>query len=87
MSNAARSMSLLEAYEAALQHDPTFRSAIHENEAGQQAEKLGLASLLPNLSMTHVQSKNAGYQNPNPLTGVNEFTSMNFEKELKSSKK
>ncbi len=82
MSNAARSMSLLEAYEAALQHDPTFRSAIHENEAGQQAEKLGLASLLPNLSMTHVQSKNAGYQNPNPLTGVNEFTSMNFESQV-----
>lgn len=82
MSNAARSMSLLEAYEAALQHDPTFRSAIHENEAGQQAEKLGLASLLPNLSMTHVQSRNAGYQNPNPLTGVNEFTSMNFESQV-----
>lgn len=82
MSNAAQSMSLLEAYEAALQHDPTFRSAIHENEAGQQAEKLGLASLLPNLSMTHVQSKNAGYQNPNPLTGVNEFTSMNFESQV-----
>jgi protease secretion system outer membrane protein len=82
MSNAAQSMSLLEAYEAALQHDPIFRSAIHENEAGQQAEKLGLASLLPNLSMTHVQSKNAGYQNPNPLTGVNEFTSMNFESQV-----
>lgn len=82
MSNAARSMSLLEAYEAALQHDPTFRSAIHENEAGQQAEKLGLASLLPNLSMTHVQSRNAGYQNPNPLTGAHEFTSMNFESQV-----
>lgn len=81
MSNAARSISLLEAYEAALQHDPTFRSAIHENEAGQQAEKLGLASLLPNLSMTHVQSKNAGYQNPSPQ-GVHELTPMNFESQV-----
>ncbi len=82
MSNAARSMSLLEAYEAALQHDPTFRSAIHENEAGQQVEKLGLANLLPNLSMTHVQTKNAGYQNPDPRTGISEFTSMNFESQV-----
>ena len=29
-------MSLLDAYEAALQHDSTYRSALHENEAGQQ---------------------------------------------------
>lgn len=82
MSNVAQSMSLLEAYEAALQHDPTFRSAIHENEAGQQVEKLGLANLLPNLSMTHVQTKNAGYQNPDPRTGISEFTSMNFESQV-----
>lgn len=75
-------MSLLEAYEAALQHDPTFRSAIHENEAGQQVEKLGLANLLPNLSFTHVQSKNAGYQNPNPRTGIHEFTSMQFDSQI-----
>lgn len=40
MSNAARSMSLLEAYEAALQHDPTFRSAIHENEADNKPKSL-----------------------------------------------
>lgn len=53
-------MSLLEAYEAALQHDPTYRSAYHENEAGQQAEAIGLASLLPNLSLTHNQSRSAG---------------------------
>ncbi|UJP03370.1 MAG: TolC family outer membrane protein [Nitrosomonas sp.] len=53
-------MSLLEAYEAALLHDPTYRSAYHENEAGQQAEAIGLASLLPNLSLTHNQSRSAG---------------------------
>lgn len=53
-------LSLLEAYEAALEHDPTYRSAYHENEAGQQAEAIGLASLLPNLSLTHNQSKSTG---------------------------
>lgn len=81
-SNVSFSMSLLDAYEAALQHDPTFRSAIHENDAGQQAEKLGLASLLPNLSMTHVQSENAGYQKPAPRTGAHEFVSMHFDSQI-----
>ncbi len=82
LSNTSFSMSLLDAYEAALQHDPTFRSAIHENEAGQQAEKLGLASLLPNLSMTHVQSKNTGYQKPDPTTGAHVFVPLNFESQV-----
>lgn len=58
--NHAHALSLLEAYEAALEHDPTYRSAYHENEAGQQAEAIGLASLLPNLSLTHNQSKSTG---------------------------
>ncbi|MBP6057759.1 MAG: TolC family outer membrane protein [Nitrosomonas sp.] len=53
-------MSLLDAYEAALRHDPTYRSALHENEAGEQAEAIGLASLLPNLSITHAQSTSTG---------------------------
>lgn len=65
-ASAAHAMSLLDAYEAALEHDPTFRSAYHENEAGQQAEALGLASLLPNLTVTHNQSRSAG-----TITGLN----------------
>ena len=58
--NFVNAMSLLDAYEAALQHDPIYRSAVHENEAGQQAEAIGLASLLPNLSITHTQSTSTG---------------------------
>ncbi len=58
--NAVHAMSLLAAYEAALEHDPTYRSAFHESEAGQQAEAIGLASLLPNLTVTHNQSRSAG---------------------------
>ncbi len=59
-ANHVHALSLLEAYEAALEHDPTYRSAFYENEAGQQAEAIGLASLLPNLTITHNQSKSAG---------------------------
>ncbi|MDE2388707.1 MAG: TolC family outer membrane protein [Betaproteobacteria bacterium] len=58
--SSSQAMNLLDAYEAALNHDPIYRSAYHENEAGQQAEAIGLASLLPNLAITHNQSKSAG---------------------------
>ncbi len=56
----AQALSLLDAYESALEHDPVFRSAIHENEAGQQTEAINFAGLLPNLSITHTQSENTG---------------------------
>lgn len=58
----AQSLSLLAAYEAALQNDPIYRSAYHENEAGEQAEVIGRASLLPTLTATHTQNKNSGTQ-------------------------
>lgn len=63
ITNFAHAMNLLDAYEAALQHDPIYRSALHENEAGQQAEIIGRAGLLPNLSVTHAQNKNSGTLN------------------------
>ena len=59
-TNFAHALNLLDAYEAALQHDPIYRSALHENEAGQQAEIIGRASLLPSLAVTHAQNKNSG---------------------------
>ena len=62
LTSQAHALSLLEAYEAAIDNDPTFRAAIHENEAGQQAREIGLAGLLPNLSITHNQSKSSGTQ-------------------------
>lgn len=56
----AQSLGLLAAYEAALQHDPIYRSAMHENEAGEQAEAIGRSHLLPSLVVTHAQNKNSG---------------------------
>lgn len=62
LTSHAHALSLLDAYESAIENDPTFRAAIHENEAGQQEKEIGLAGLLPNLSITHNQSKSTGTQ-------------------------
>lgn len=56
----SHALGLLDAYEAALENDPVYRSAIYENEAGQQEKKIGLSGLLPNLSITHSQNKTTG---------------------------
>jgi protease secretion system outer membrane protein len=55
---SAFAMGLLEAYNAALQNDPIYRSAIHDNEAGRENRNLGRANLLPNLSINYSGSKN-----------------------------
>jgi outer membrane protein, type I secretion system len=62
LTGSAHALSLLDAYEAALEHDPTYRSAFYESEAGQQAEIITRASLLPNLTITHTDSKSVGNQ-------------------------
>ena len=54
----AAPMNLLQAYQAALQNDPTYRSAIYENQAGQEARIMGRANLLPKLSGRYATSKN-----------------------------
>lgn len=77
----AHALSLLEAYEAALEHDPIYRAAVHENEAGQQAEAIGLAGLLPNLAFTHNQNKNVGVQDRGLGAGME---SLNFEGQVSS---
>ncbi|MCY7369894.1 MAG: TolC family outer membrane protein [Polaromonas sp.] len=54
----AWSIGLLPAYDAALVNDPTYRAALHENEAGQQARVLGRAGLLPVVSASYGRSRN-----------------------------
>ncbi len=79
--STSQALNLLDAYEAALQHDPIYRAAIHENEAGQQEEAIGLAGLLPNLSITHTQSKNTGTQK---FSGINASRNgaLNFDSQV-----
>jgi protease secretion system outer membrane protein len=54
----ASAMSLLQAYEAALQNDPNYRSAVHENVAGQEYKNLGRSNLLPNVGVSYSTNKN-----------------------------
>jgi protease secretion system outer membrane protein len=57
-TGSASAMGLIQAYEAALQNDPTYRAAVHENEAGQQNKALGRSTLLPNVSASYAKSNN-----------------------------
>lgn len=48
-SATAGAVGLLQAYDAALKNDPTYRGAFFENEAGKENKILGRAGLLPNI--------------------------------------
>lgn len=47
---SASAISLEEAYQLALQNDPTYRAAVYGNEAGQENRIIGRSYLLPSLS-------------------------------------
>ncbi|MCC7135545.1 MAG: TolC family outer membrane protein [Nitrosomonas sp.] len=83
---SAYAVDLLQAYELALINDPVFRSAIHENEAGQQNEKIGLSGLLPSLTLTHTQGINRGTLSQGgisaPLNFNNEVTTLALRQPL-----
>jgi outer membrane protein, protease secretion system len=67
-ANGVSAMGLIQAYESALQNDPTYQSAIHDNEAGQEYKTLGRSALLPNVSASYSRNKNrADYSAPNFL--------------------
>lgn len=54
----AMALGLMQAYQAALQNDPTYRSSYYANEAGRENAKLGLSNLLPNISGSYSASQN-----------------------------
>ncbi len=55
---AAHALGLMDAYDAALAHDPVFAAAIKENEAGQLNRTIGRAYLLPTLSANYEDYRN-----------------------------
>ncbi|MES2207802.1 MAG: TolC family outer membrane protein [Pseudomonadota bacterium] len=56
-SHPASALGLWDAYIAALQHDPVYHSAVHENEAGQYYAGIGRSSLLPTVAINYATAK------------------------------
>lgn len=66
-AGSAGALTLEEAYQAALKHDPVFRMRYFENESGKENVILGRSQLLPNLSASHTVNQNRvdrDYTNP-----------------------
>ncbi|MYN30500.1 TolC family outer membrane protein [Duganella levis] len=57
-SQGAQAVTLVQAYQMALQNDPTYRAAFYANEGSKENAKLGLSNLLPNLSGSWSGSQN-----------------------------
>ncbi|MES2901304.1 MAG: TolC family outer membrane protein [Pseudomonadota bacterium] len=57
-ASSASALSLVEAYEKARIHDPQYRAAFYNNEAGKENRIIGRANLLPQLSGSYNASKN-----------------------------
>ncbi|EAO0950972.1 TolC family outer membrane protein [Salmonella enterica] len=50
------SVGLIDAYSLALEHDPTYMAAIKEKEAGKENANIGMAGLLPKISLNYQNS-------------------------------
>lgn len=71
----ASALTLMQAYEAALANDPTFRGAIQDYNAGKEYVVLGRSNLLPQLSASYSANRNrADLTQPNFLSGKPELT-------------
>ncbi|QRX84536.1 TolC family outer membrane protein [Glaciimonas sp. PAMC28666] len=78
INGAAAPLTLLGAYQAALQNDPTYRGAIYENQAGQENKNIGRSYLLPKVALTYATNVNQTeivttqlYQGQNYSTATN----------------
>jgi protease secretion system outer membrane protein len=56
----AHALNLMQAYKFALNNDPQFRAAKAENQAGQEYQNIGMASLRPTVQYSYSTSKNKG---------------------------
>lgn len=64
----ASAIGLMQAYNAALINDPTYRSAISENRAGKEFRAIGRSAILPTLQYNYSTSQNkADIEQPNAL--------------------
>ena len=87
VSTTANATGLIEAYEAAVANDSVYRSATHENEAGQQFKVIGRANLLPNISANYGYNRNnqdiTAKNNNNTISETRNYTSENGSIQLR----
>ena len=79
----ASAMGLMQAYEAALVNDPTYRAAVSENEAGKEYRNIGRSGLLPTVQYVYGTSKNRA-ESTAPATNflgqpIGGFTTSNYD--------
>lgn len=80
----AGAMGVMQAYQAALQNDPVYRSALAEREAGQEFQHLGRAQLLPTISAIYGTSRNqADVTNALGTAESRHYTSVNGSLQLR----
>lgn len=56
-AGSAHAISLMQAYQSALQNDPTYRAATQEYASGIESEVLGRSALLPSVSASYSSSR------------------------------
>lgn len=87
VSTPANATGLMEAYAAAVANDSVYRSATHENEAGQQFKVIGRANLLPNISANYGYNRNnqdiTAQSNNNTVSEKRNYTSENGSVQLR----
>lgn len=59
-ASSAQNISIMQAYQAALQNDPLYRSAKADSAAGKEYEAIGRSGLLPTVQYSYSTSKNKG---------------------------
>ena len=81
-AGSASAFGLMQAFDAALQNDPTYRAAVHENEAGQQFTNIGRSFLLPNISFSYTTNANQqDFQDQSTATPTSSFRHYQSENE------
>lgn len=60
LSFDASAISLIEAYQAALQNDPYFQSSYHAYQAGKEEEDIAFSNLLPQVNLSVRKTRNDG---------------------------
>ncbi|WP_371869627.1 TolC family outer membrane protein [Duganella flavida] len=73
----ASAMSLMQAYEAAAQHDPSYRAAYYNAEGGKENRILGRAGLLPSVTGNYSKTQNRNTETYFGKSGAQDYQSLN----------